>query len=81
LLEGLDESIRLDMAKSSSSEPAYKSPAPQAIDFHANSGYRSPETIARYILRALPSEFVPGTVRFEIALHGGNSVAERLMKA
>ena len=38
---------------------AYKSLAVDFIGFRARANYRSPETIARYILRVLPFDFVP----------------------
>jgi superfamily I DNA and RNA helicase len=47
------------MAKSSASEPAYNSLSGQFVGFRARANYRSPETIARYILRVLPFDFVP----------------------
>jgi hypothetical protein len=58
-LEDLDQSIRLDRANSSTSEPAYERLAPNFIGFHTRANYRSPETIARYILRILPFDFIP----------------------
>jgi superfamily I DNA and RNA helicase len=55
-LEDFDQSIRPDKTNS---ESAYKSLSPQFIGFRARANYRSPETIARYILRMLPFDFVP----------------------
>jgi superfamily I DNA and RNA helicase len=59
-LEDPDQAIRLDKASDSASEPAYKSLAPQFVGFRARTNYRSPETIARYIQRVLPFDFLPG---------------------
>ena len=58
-LDDPDQAIRLDKANDSSSEPAYKRLASQFVGFRARANYRSPETIARYIQRVLPFEFVP----------------------
>jgi UvrD-like helicase C-terminal domain/AAA domain len=58
-LEDLEQSIRLDRANSLTSEPAYEILAPNFIGFRTRANYRSPETIARYILRVLPFDFVP----------------------
>jgi hypothetical protein len=58
-LEDLDQSIRQDRANNSSSEPAYERLAPNFIGFRTRANYRSPETIARYILRVLPFDFLP----------------------
>lgn len=58
-LEDLDQSIRLDKTNNSVSEPAYKSLASQFVGFRARANYRSPETIARYIQRVLPFDFLP----------------------
>ena len=58
-LEDLDQSIRLDRANNSTSEPAHERLAPNFIGFRTRANYRSPETIARYILRVLPFDFLP----------------------
>jgi hypothetical protein len=58
-LEDLNQSIRPEMAERSTSELAYESLSAQFIGFRAKANYRSPETIARYILRVLPFDFVP----------------------
>jgi len=58
-LEDADQAIRLDRGNNSTSEPAYEKLAPQFVGFRARANYRSPETIARYILRVLPFEFLP----------------------
>jgi superfamily I DNA and RNA helicase len=58
-LEDLDQTIRMDKAYDSASEPAYKGLGGQFVGFRARANYGSPETIARYILRVLPFEFVP----------------------
>jgi UvrD-like helicase C-terminal domain/AAA domain/Nuclease-related domain len=58
-LEDLDQSIRPDLANNSTSEPAYERLAPNFIGFHTRANYRSPETIARYIQRVLPFDFLP----------------------
>jgi len=48
-----DQAIRLDKGNDSTSEPAYKSLAPQFVGYRARTNYRSPESIARYIQRVL----------------------------
>jgi hypothetical protein len=58
-LEDPDQSIRLDRANNSISEPAYEKLNSQFIGFRARANYRSPETIARYIQRVLPFDFLP----------------------
>jgi superfamily I DNA and RNA helicase len=58
-LEDPDQAIRLDKANDSASEPAYKSLASHFVGFRARANYRSPETIARYIQRVLPFDFLP----------------------
>ena len=58
-LEDADQAIRLDRGNNSTSEPAYEKLTPQFVGFRARANYRSPETIARYILRVLPFEFLP----------------------
>ena len=58
-LEDPDQAIRLDKANDSASEPAYKSLGSQFVGFRARANYRSPETIARYIQRVLPFDFLP----------------------
>ena len=58
-LEDPDQAIRLDKANNSASEPAYKSLGSQFVGFRARANYRSPETIARYIQRVLPFDFLP----------------------
>jgi hypothetical protein len=58
-LEDLDQSIRLDRANNSASGPAHERLAPNFIGFRTRANYRSPETIARYILRVLPFDFIP----------------------
>jgi hypothetical protein len=54
-----DQAIRLDKGRDSTSEPAYKSLAPQFVGYRARTNYRSPESIARYIQRVLPFDFLP----------------------
>lgn len=58
-LEDPDQAIRLDRANISLSGPAYEKLAANFIGFRARANYRSPETIARYILRVLPFDFLP----------------------
>lgn len=58
-LEDLDQSIRPDRTNNSTSEPACERLSPHFIGFHTRANYRSPETIARYIQRALPFDFIP----------------------
>jgi superfamily I DNA/RNA helicase len=58
-LEDPDQAIRLDKGNYSASKPAYNSLATQFIGFRARANYRSPETIARYIQRVLPFDFLP----------------------
>lgn len=58
-LEDPDQAIRLDSAISPSSEAAYLKLSRHFIGFRARSNYRSPETIARYIQRVLPFDFLP----------------------
>jgi len=58
-LEDPDQAIRVDRSNNSSSEPAHEKLAPSFIGFRARANYRSPETIARYIQRVLPFDFLP----------------------
>ena len=58
-LEDLDQSIRPDRANNPNSEPAYERLAPNFVGFRTRANYRSPETIARYIQRVLPFDFLP----------------------
>lgn len=58
-LEDPDQSIRLDRANNSTSGPAYEKLSSQFIGFRARANYRSPETIARYIQRVVPFDFLP----------------------
>lgn len=58
-LDDPDQAIRLEKANNSSCEPAYKSLASSFVGFRARNNYRSPETIARYIQRVLPFDFLP----------------------
>jgi hypothetical protein len=55
-LEDFNQSIRTDR---SAIDSAYKGLTRQFIGFHTRYNYRSPETIARYIQRVLPFDFVP----------------------
>ena len=58
-LEDLDQSIRPERANNFNSEPAYKALGSNFVGFHTRANYRSPETIARYIQRVLPFDFLP----------------------
>jgi hypothetical protein len=58
-LEDPDQAIRLDRINNSSSEAAYEKLASNFIGFRAQANYRSPESIARYIQRVLPFDFLP----------------------
>jgi superfamily I DNA and RNA helicase len=58
-LDDPDQAIRFEKANDSASEPTYNGLAPHFIGFRARANYRSPETIARYIQRVLPFDFLP----------------------
>jgi superfamily I DNA and RNA helicase len=58
-LEDLDQTIRRDRANNSRLEFAYERLAPDFVGFRTRANYRSPESIARYIQRVLPFEFLP----------------------
>jgi hypothetical protein len=58
-LDDPDQAIRLDKEYDSASKPAYKGLSPHFISFRTRANYRSPETIARYIQRVLPFDFLP----------------------
>jgi superfamily I DNA and RNA helicase len=58
-LEDLDQSIRVDKASDLGVGNACDGLGSQFVGYCARANYRSPETIARYILRVLPFDFVP----------------------
>ena len=58
-LEDPDQSIRLERANNASLELAYEKLGDHFIGFRTRANYRSPETIARYIQRVLPFDFIP----------------------
>jgi superfamily I DNA and RNA helicase len=58
-LEDPDQAIRIFSEKQSSPEPAYLGLGSGLIGYRARANYRSPETIASYIKRVLPFDFIP----------------------
>jgi hypothetical protein len=58
-LEDPDQKIRMQQDGNSAQVPSYSKFGPGFVGYQARANFRSPETIARYILRALPFNFTP----------------------
>ena len=58
-LEDPDQAIRMVPGKTSMPEPAHLGFGSGFIGYHTRANYRSPETIASYIKRVLPFNFIP----------------------